>query len=483
VGIALSMRKIALFWLPLALFMTASLMAMDSPNDPIRLVFMGKTGMGKSTLVNAFYNFASNIKHDTHPKLFPIKTTFQNCNVDLYKTRDVEDLAHNQLCAVTQAPSEYVINNENYSLSLIDCPGVADPRGVFKDEDITKDIALFLHKAGYLHAICLVFCGSINRKTIEELYAIEQIKTLLPKDLHHRIFILLTHTNKVSQNAEELIRSMKLPTDNCFAFDHFALSKDGYTAAQTDDDINIELKTTWTKSCESFQRVVEKARMLRACSCSPFGLIYEAKELIEAYTKAMIRQNEDIGLLAIRLEEARTNLRSATNDYQLALNNKNMAEQVLRDARNELAMANQARCTVSICYQAQEIWFHEYFVRCPVRTRQISADDSLRDRSDEFTKKERELYYKESEKYRLERSIDQFTITDNLTKAMKDSILFNLVETYNQLGCISMSSINLHASEYYNQCIRNEHDATKLKSLISAQKAAAELTDYYKKAH
>lgn len=462
-------------------FMTASLMASDSQNNPIRLVFMGKTGMGKSTLVNAFYNFACDIKHDTHPKLFPIKTNFQNCNVALYKARDVEDLTHNQVCAVTQAPSEYVINNEFYSLSLIDCPGVADPRGVFKDENITKDIALYLHNSRYVHAICLVFCGSINRKTIEELYAIEQIKTLLPKDLQHRIFILLTHTNKVSQNAEDLIRSMNLPTDNIFAFDHLALSKEGYNAAQTDDDINVELKTTWTKSCEAFQCVVKKARTLGACSCSAFGLIHEAKELIGTYTKTMIKQNEEIELLAIRQEEARTNLRSATDEYRIALNEKNTAEQVLGDAQNEHATANQARCTVSICYQAQGIWFHEYFVRCPVKTRQISANDSLRDRLDEFAKKERELYYKESEKYRLERSVDQFTINDNLTKAMKDSILISLVEVYNQLGCISMSSINFHSSEYYSQCIRNEPDANRLKSLVNEEKVATELIDYYKK--
>ena len=41
----------------------------------IHLIFMGKTGAGKSTFINTFYNFASGTKWDDFPKKFPIKST------------------------------------------------------------------------------------------------------------------------------------------------------------------------------------------------------------------------------------------------------------------------------------------------------------------------------------------------------------------------------------------------------------------------
>lgn len=332
--------KIASLFLVMMVFCVQSRAMDDDAGDwekcqnetSLRFVFLGKTGAGKSTAINACYNFVKKTRWNDYPKHFPIPTEFQECNVESYQNRNVEDHQQGQLNAVTQKPSEYVAVGDGYSVSFIDCPGTADPRGVHQDNQNIAAAAEAL-KRTYCHAFCIVLKSSTNRETIEELYSIEQIKSMLPRAVFDRIFIVVTHDTGGRANVVSFVHSMGLPVDNVFFLENFALTKDGYVDLRTIDTTFVEdedigdpftdepiksvdnrlaiakmTRTTWTNSNREFNRMLKRAKRLGAfwemySFCSIAYVKTSFTELIESAVAIKKSLQESEGKLATAKKE------------------------------------------------------------------------------------------------------------------------------------------------------------------------------------
>lgn len=339
-----------------------SLFSMDPPpisapiasENIVRLVFMGKTGAGKSTSINTFYNHVKDVKPEDFPKLFPIKTKFQACNVKEYALRNAEDHTNGQLDAVTQEPSEYTASGSNLVVNLIDCPGMADPRGVQKDAENSAEIAKFLNKVGAFNAICIVLKGSMNRATPEEKYFVEQIKTIIPKSSQNRIFIVLTHTTRASQNAKDFAASVELPVDNVFAFENFALTQEGHLDPTTDDDgtLMADVNRTWSSSRNAFNRLIAKAKELGAYSTAEIERIVEIKAKATEKINKALRSVKQIEETEIKLKDARYKLEDARAAQERALSSKDSADAALKRAEAD-KNAKMALCTYETYYETQ----------------------------------------------------------------------------------------------------------------------------------
>lgn len=333
----------------------------------IRLVFMGKTGAGKSTVINACYNFTKQKKWDDYPKLFPIPTDFQPCNVPQFTGRLVESHARKQLDAVTQDPSEYVVQgNANYLVNLVDCPGMADPRGIEQDIKNTDKIAQFLARVGDFNALCIVLKGSTNRETAEEKYFIEQVKTIIPASAYNRIFIVATHTNLPSDNVVAFAKSVDLPTENIFYFDNYAFSKDGYVDVKNIDlnetgddnigdpfaevsvssedalkkDIARRLRESYPSTHKEYNRLIKTAQRLGKHTSGEMGEISRIKRKVTDKILAAYQKVESIEKCEVDLENARHELSLASDAYDRAMNRKRDVEEDLKYAEAERKAAN-----------------------------------------------------------------------------------------------------------------------------------------------
>jgi len=143
--------------------------------------------------------------------------------------------------------------NEDGYITLIDTPGLLDPRGFKKDDENEQNIVNAVAALGEIHAILLVHKGSDCREDAALGYLIGEFKGLLPKECKDNIVVLFTHTsNKLKIDAIKSLRKMGIPVDKYFAFEN-----DCYAPSSTMRQIyknDKEFESYKRKSTEQWQQ-------------------------------------------------------------------------------------------------------------------------------------------------------------------------------------------------------------------------------------
>ena len=330
----MKLKKIVVLFL---LAMQTPLLAMNHgpiPEERMpRLLILGKTGAGKSTMINALYNLAIGTQAGDFPKKFPIRTEFQACNVPQYADRQVENLASTNE-STTMDPTEYVAQGNGFVLKMIDSPGAADTRGVDVDSLNSKNIAEFVANSGSFNAICIVLKNTDNRLTAEELYLLEQIKSIIPRSAYNRIFFLISNATIEGTNLESFIRGVGLPTDNMFYFENLAMTQAGHidfnspanAAAGANrrngpNRIASMVRQSWADSQAEFEELKNRVINLGPYSSDEMRRIGQIKgQAIEKISAAHNRMSSLEGQEA-RLEDARRALQVATTERSHAFTN------------------------------------------------------------------------------------------------------------------------------------------------------------------
>ena len=145
------------------------------------LLFTGKTGDGKSTAINAFFNIIKGVKLEDNYRLFLIredpkkKGESMTEGLHLYYLRDYK-----------QKP-----------IIIIDSQGFGDTRGVDKDMNLNKTFAfVFSSIIDHINAICFIAKASDARLPVDTKYIISCVTSLFSDDVTHNFFILATHPDE-----------------------------------------------------------------------------------------------------------------------------------------------------------------------------------------------------------------------------------------------------------------------------------------------
>ena len=144
------------------------------------LLFVGKTGDGKSTAINAFFNLIKGVKLEDDYRLYLIHEDPKK------KGESMTDGLH----------LYYLRDYEKKPIIIIDSQGFGDTRGIGKDKDLNKAFEyVFSNIIDHINAVCFIAKATEARMPVETKYIISCITSLFSEDVIQNMFILATHPN------------------------------------------------------------------------------------------------------------------------------------------------------------------------------------------------------------------------------------------------------------------------------------------------
>ena len=219
------------------------------------LLVVGGTGSGKSTMINALFNYIVGVDWN-----------------DDFRLKLVEDARvgrrQNQAFSQTNWITAYTIHAQsyfrvNFTLTIVDTPGFCDTSGIKRDKEITDQMKEFftacpdmgIHS---LDAVGFVVQSSLPRLTVHQIHSFESVLSLFANDLADNIFMLLSFADGQKPQVLSGIHEARLPYRNCFKFNNSALyATTGDTSSSDiddddDEDDNFD-EMFWRMTCSSLR--------------------------------------------------------------------------------------------------------------------------------------------------------------------------------------------------------------------------------------
>ena len=165
------------------------------------ILFCGKTGDGKSTAINAFFNIIKGIKLKdnyrfiliTEPKKKKGQAESQTDGVHLYYLKDYN----------------------NKPIILIDSQGYGDTRGTKYDEMINDAFRyVFSSVIKHINTVCFISKSNNNRLDITTRYIFSSVTSLFSEDISENFIVLATFATRDTQkNGPTFVESIQTDAD------------------------------------------------------------------------------------------------------------------------------------------------------------------------------------------------------------------------------------------------------------------------------
>ena len=234
-----------------------------------KIVIMGETGTGKSTLLNSIVNYAAGVEMED-PFRFKLVTD----------ETDRGDQSKSQ----TSEISGYLIEDTvlGYDLQIWDTPGFGDTAGVERDEEIKEKINQLLKIENECHAICFVVKASANRLTDTQKYIIDRVLLFFGKEAKDNMYLLATFGDVNRPEMLNAIENSKFPFNEkrWFAFNNADLFK---TVSQR----TVITKIYWDNTFNSIELFLRDVGHQTAFSLTTTKAVIEKRENVRMDIKAI----------------------------------------------------------------------------------------------------------------------------------------------------------------------------------------------------
>lgn len=298
----------------------------DPPAD-LNLLILGRTGVGKSTWINAFVNYL------IHPSLddgleaeslswvipFAFRTysmtengEFEDLKVEFgfSKNSDSPAAAGRKIgiqekdgsggSSATQRTVVHVVDVGRRKVRLIDTPGIGDTRGAAKDRENLSDILSVLRTYKHVHGILILLKPNEQRLDLMFKFCVQELLTHLHRDAAKNIVFGFTNTRgtnylpgdtfdplkQLLQRFEDVSISLRRDTVYCFDSESFR-----YLAATKIVDKGMgplqENRASWDYSVMEAHRLLDHFATLTPHDVTSTVNLYETRFQIVCMTRPM----------------------------------------------------------------------------------------------------------------------------------------------------------------------------------------------------
>eukprot|EP01083_Nonionella_stella_P096384 270942_1 len=240
-------------------------------NHKIILV-CGKTGAGKSTLINSMMNYIYGVQKTDDFRLKLIE-------------EQKKEGGDSESC--TDHISSYRIKkpdggNIDYDLTIIDTPGFGDTHGIEKDRQTLEAFKYIFNKIlTSINGICFVVKSTDNKLDANQTYVFNNILNLWAKDVADNIFILMTFCDGKRANCIDALNHNDV-LKNCHR--RLKLNNSAFTDDPMDDDLGDDDgqfdELFWNMGMKCFEKF--------------FKSLEEVKPKAIEQSKQVLRQRDNI---------------------------------------------------------------------------------------------------------------------------------------------------------------------------------------------
>lgn len=200
--------------------------------DAYIVLFCGKSGDGKSTAINAFFNIVKGIKLEDNFRFILISEEIRGGGQHASQTKGVHIY--------------YLKDYENKPIIILDSQGYGDTGGINEDHKITEAFTyVFTEKIQHINAACFISKATTNRLDTLTKYIFSSVTGLFAEDISENFIILATFANSETiKKGPAFITSIN--KDNDFLNIQKRMDKDHYWFAFDsktlfEDEINERL--------------------------------------------------------------------------------------------------------------------------------------------------------------------------------------------------------------------------------------------------
>ncbi len=327
-------RKLILFFLSLNLLSGAVLSGADTeycqgkescPKPELNILFLGKTGVGKSTLINLFYNhIKGNSYTDPRDVVIPLlhgRASYE-VNVEDFKAYNLKLKKGGG--SQTEAVHQYRVENEFYSVTLWDAPGFLDTEGDLKDIENARLIASAMDGVPIHAAIVVLKAEDVSTQTLECKALINRIRLLLPKTFLPNTMSIFTRAgsfNKIyRQDLTRKFGDLFEMHINDVKPKAFFIDGSNFFDEIDDADDNVVGQATWSNDGRAVAAIIAQMQNNTPAAGEQIKIIQTSTEELEQQVKTMSKELMslqfevlNLKIIKVKLENNRENKEANAN--------------------------------------------------------------------------------------------------------------------------------------------------------------------------
>ncbi|OCK85677.1 hypothetical protein K432DRAFT_439107 [Lepidopterella palustris CBS 459.81] len=305
------------------------------PTQELNILILGETGVGKSTFINAFYNYLlfesldDAIKAKGFNWIIPSSfsyqavqgTDFVEKNIEIGSSTAVEHLGL-QGESATQETIVHSFIVDDTTVRLIDTPGIGDTRGVQQDHLNMHNILATISGYTHLHGILILLKSNNSRLNVTFRFCINELLMHLHRNAANNMVFGFTNTRNANYSPGGTLNPLRrlleqhkevnipLSTQTMYCFDSESFR---FLAAQKKgiDMGNIDAyRISWEKSALSTMDMLKHFRSRVPHEIQGTLNLNKTRQLILLLTKPMTTISQTIDYNIGQLKEDTKELNS-----------------------------------------------------------------------------------------------------------------------------------------------------------------------------